>query len=126
MELEMIFAHDRHELSLADMVTLHQLLVQRGWVWKMPAPYQAQAVALINMGIISPQKEGKIVEPKITIVTKDGKIKKILTEGVIDVVVKDEKGTAAAYTTIEMPVSEERQDVVDSGEVVASPRSKCD
>ena len=70
MELEMIFAHDRHELPLPDMVTLYQLLVQRGWVWKMPAPYQAQAVAFISMGLIDPEKKGKIVEPKITIVTK--------------------------------------------------------
>ena len=121
MELEMIFAHDRHELPLPDMVTLYQLLVQRGWVWKMSAPYQAQAVAFINMGIISPQKEGKVVEPKITIVTKNGKIEKIFTEGVIDVVIEDEKGITVAYQSASLPDLEgERSADTDSGQAVAS------
>ena len=34
------------------MVTLYQKLVERGWVWKMPADYHAQAVAFIRMGLI--------------------------------------------------------------------------
>ena len=127
MELEMIFAHDRHELPLPDMVTLYQLLLQRGWVWKMPAPYQAQAVAFISMGLIDPEKKGKIVEPKITIVTKNGKIEKILTEGVLDVVIRDEKGTTAAYRSAELPEYEgDRPSDEDSGQAVASPQPESE
>lgn len=127
MELEMIFAHDRHELPLPDMVTLYQLLLQRGWVWKMSAPYQAQAVAFINMGLIDPKKKGKIVEPKITIVTKNGKIEKILTEGVLDVVIQDEKGITAAYRSAELPECEgDRPSDEDSGQAVASPQPESE
>jgi hypothetical protein len=105
IELEMMEAHDRHELPLPDMVILYQLLVQRGWIWKMPSHYQAQAVAFLNMGLIGPRKEGNLMGPKILILTKDGKIEKILTEGVIDVVVQDEEGITVAYTSVSLPDS---------------------
>ena len=51
-ELEMIHLRDRNELSLPELVILFQKLIERGWVWKMPADYQSQAVAFLNMGII--------------------------------------------------------------------------
>ena len=51
-ELEMIHLYESQSLPLPDMVTLYQKLVERGWVWKMSAKYQAQAVAFINMGLI--------------------------------------------------------------------------
>ena len=93
----------------------------------MPAPYQAQAVAFISMGLIDPEKKGKIVEPKITIVTKNGKIEKILTEGVLDVVIRDEKGTTAAYRSAELPEYEgDRPSDEDSGQAVASPQPESE
>jgi hypothetical protein len=51
-ELEMIHLRERNNLPLPELVTLFQKLVERGWVWKMPADYQAQAVFFLNMGII--------------------------------------------------------------------------
>ena len=51
-ELEMIHLHEHQALPLPDMITLYQKLVERGWVWKMSANYQAQAVAFIHMGLI--------------------------------------------------------------------------
>ena len=51
-ELEMIHLRERHELSLPEIVNLFQSLIERGWVWKMPAEYHSQAVAFINMGLI--------------------------------------------------------------------------
>ena len=51
-ELEMIHLYESQSLPLPDMVTLYQKLVERGWVWKMPAEYHSQAVAFINMGLI--------------------------------------------------------------------------
>ena len=51
-ELEMIHLYESQSLPLPDMVTLYQKLVERGWVWKMSANYQAQAVAFIKMGLV--------------------------------------------------------------------------
>jgi len=51
-ELEMIHLRERNNLPLPELVTLFQKLVERGWVWKMPADYQSQAVAFIRMGLI--------------------------------------------------------------------------
>ena len=51
-ELEMIHLYESQSLPLPDMVTLYQKLVERGWVWKIPAHYHAQAVAFIRMGLI--------------------------------------------------------------------------
>jgi len=51
-ELEMIHLYESQSLPLPDMVTLYQKLVERGWVWKMPAEYHSQAVAFLNMGLI--------------------------------------------------------------------------
>ena len=103
MELELMGLHEKNRLPLPETATLYQLLVQRGWVWKMSADYQAQAVAYINLGMILPITGGEKMNPKIRIVTKDGKIVKILTEGEIDVIVEDEKGLAAAYTSADLP-----------------------
>ena len=59
-ELEMIHMYESQSLPLPDMVTLHQKLVERGWVWKMSGKYQAQAVAFINMGLIEAELAEKI------------------------------------------------------------------
>jgi len=61
-ELEMIHLHERQALPLPDMVTLYQKLVERGWVWKMPADYHAQAVAFIRMGLIG-EEIAKEIKP---------------------------------------------------------------
>lgn len=125
MELELIHLHERNELPLPEIITLYQLLLHRGWVWKMPAEYQAQVVAYLNLGIIDLPIEGKIMEPKIRILTKNGKIVKILTEGVIDVVVEDEKGITAAYTSASLSkIGGDRPSVESDGSPLESSRSK--
>ena len=63
-ELEMIHLYESQSLPLPDMVTLYQKLVERGWVWKMPANYQAQAVAFIRMGLIGEEIAGEMKPSK--------------------------------------------------------------
>ena len=58
-ELEMIHLYESQSLPLPDLVTLYQKLVERGWVWKMSADYQAQAVAFIHMGLIEAELAGE-------------------------------------------------------------------
>ena len=65
MELELMGLHEKNRLPLPETVTLYQLLVQRGWVWKMSADYQAQAVAYINLGMILPITGGEKMNPNI-------------------------------------------------------------
>jgi hypothetical protein len=124
MELELMLLHERNELPIPETITLYQLLLQRGWVWKMPAEYQAQVVAYLNLGIIDPPIRGKKMEPKIRILTKDGKIVNILTEGVIDVVVEDEKGITAAYTSASIHTGGGGSSAESDGPALASSRSK--
>ena len=125
MELEKLIAHEHNDLSMQDMIVLYQSLVQRGWIWQMPAHYQAQAVAFLNMGLVTEPKEEKFVKPKIIIVlTKDGTIENILTEGVIDVEVRDETGIAAAYQSIDPCFGKDGPSDQDSESTVASSRSE--
>ena len=103
MEIELIEEFETDELSMPDTIFMFQLLVDRGWVWKMAAEYQAYAVAYLNMGIIKPpRKDRQNVQPMVRILTKDGRIDRILTEGVIDVFVEDETGVTAKYTTVDI------------------------
>ena len=104
MEIELIEKFEKNELLIPDTIFMFQLLVDRGWVWKMAANYQAQAVAYLNLGIIKPsRKERPDVKPTIKIITRDGKIDRILSEGVIDVFIQDETGgTTAKYTTVDL------------------------
>jgi hypothetical protein len=104
MEIELIEKFEKNELLMPDTIFMFQLLVDRGWVWKMAANYQAQAVAYLNLGIIKPpRKERPDVKPTIKIITRDGKIDRILSEGVIDVFIQDETGgTTAKYTTVDL------------------------
>jgi hypothetical protein len=103
MEIELIGEFEIDELSMPDTILMFQLLVDRGWVWKMAAKYQAYAVAYLNMGIIKKaRKDRQNVQPMVRILTKDGRIVRILTEGVIDVFVEDETGVTAKYTTIDI------------------------
>jgi hypothetical protein len=103
MEIELIGEFERDELPMSDTISMFQLLVDRGWVWKMAAKYQAYAVAYLNMGIIQPaRKDRQNVQPMVRILTKDGRIDRILTKGVIDVIVEDETGVTAKYTTVDI------------------------
>ena len=104
MEIQLIGEFEKNELLMPDTSFMFQLLVDRGWVWKMDANYQAQAIAYLNLGIIKPaRKDRPDVRPMIKIITRDGKIERILTEGVIDVFVQDETGgTTAKYTTVDI------------------------
>jgi len=51
MEVELIGEFEKNELPMTDTIFMFQLLVDRGWVWKMAAEYQAYAVAYLNLGI---------------------------------------------------------------------------
>ena len=104
MEIQLIGEFEKNELLMPATIFMFQLLVDRGWVWKMDANYQAQAIAYLNLGIIKPaRKDRPDVRPMIKIITRDGKIERILTEGVIDVCIQDETGgTTAKYTTVDI------------------------
>jgi len=115
IELQLMALHEENRLPLPETVTLYQLLVQRGWAWKMSADYQAQAVAYINLGMILPTTEGEEMNPKVRIIIKEGKFIEVLTEGVIDVIVEDEKGLTAAYTSTDLPDCGDGPGAEDSG-----------
>jgi hypothetical protein len=51
-EIELIEAYERDELDLPEIILMTQLLLERGWVWQMPAPYQKLAKAWIEVGIL--------------------------------------------------------------------------
>jgi hypothetical protein len=104
MDIELMHEYDREGLQFPEMALLLQLLVDRDWVWKLPAKYQREAVAYMRLGVVKPaRKERPDVKPTIKIITRDGKIDRILTEGVIDVFIQDETGgTTAKYTTVDL------------------------
>ena len=125
MEIQLIGEFEKNELLMPDTIFMFQLLVDRGWVWKMDANYQAQAIAYLNLGIIKPaRKDRPDVRPMIKIITRDGKIERILTEGVIDVVVEDEKGITAAYTSASLDTGGGGSSAESDGPALASSRSK--
>tara|TARA_R110002020_G_scaffold267676_1_gene482822 strand:+ start:166 stop:558 length:393 start_codon:yes stop_codon:yes gene_type:complete len=123
MEVELIGEFEKNELPMTDTIFMFQLLVDRGWVWKMAAEYQAYAVAYLNLGIIKPaRKDRENVQPMIRILTKDGKIDRILTEGVINVFVEDETGVTAKYTTVDIGKFDDDAEAAPHGsEASASP-----
>jgi len=57
-ELELITAFEKGELDLREVVLMTDLLIQRGWVWQMPAPYQALAEGWISVGVLDDPRKG--------------------------------------------------------------------
>jgi hypothetical protein len=104
MDIELMHEYEQEGLQFPDMALLLQLLVDRDWIWKLPAKYQREAVTYMRLGVVKPaRKERPDVNPMIKIITRDGKIDRILSEGVIDVFVQDETGgTTAKYTTVDI------------------------
>ena len=103
-EIELMEKFEQNDLQFPETELLFQMLVDRGWAWKLPSEYHARAIAYLNLGIIKPaRKDRPDVKPVIKIVTRNGEIDRILTEGVIDVFVQDETGgTTAKYTTVDL------------------------
>jgi len=99
-ELELIAAFEKGELDLPDVVLMTHLLIERGWVWQMPAAYQALAEGWISVGILNdPRKEKMDSRPKIKIIARDGYIKQIISEkGEIDVTLEEEGGGSSTFT----------------------------
>ena len=104
MDIELMHEYDREGLQFPEMALLLQLLVDRDWIWKLPAKYQREAITYMRLGVVKPaRKDRPDMRPTIKIITRDGKIERILTEGVIDVFVQDETGgTTAKYTTVDI------------------------
>jgi hypothetical protein len=104
MDIELMHEYEQEGLQFPEMALLLQLLVDRDWIWKLPAKYQREAITYMRVGVVKPaRKERPDVKPMIKIITRDGKIDRILTEGVIDVFVQDETGgTTAKYTTVDI------------------------
>jgi len=96
--------YEQEGLQFPEMALLLQLLVDRDWIWKLPAKYQREAITYMRLGVVKPaRKDRPDMRPTIKIITRDGKIERILTEGVIDVFVQDETGgTTAKYTTVDL------------------------
>jgi hypothetical protein len=104
MDIELMHEYDRRGLQFPEMALLLQLLVDRDWIRKLPAKYQREATTYMRLGVVKPaRKDRPDMRPMIKIITRDGKIDRILTEGVIDVFVQDETGaTTAKYTTVDL------------------------
>jgi len=99
-ELELIAAFEKGELDLPEVVLMTHLLIERGWVWKMPAPYQALAEGWISVGILDDPRKVTMDRPKIKIVVNDGHIKQIVAEkGEFDVVLEEEGGAVSTFRT---------------------------
>lgn len=104
MDIELMHEYEQEGLQFPEMALLLQLLVDRDWIWKLPAKYQREAITYMRLGVVKPaRKDRPDMRPTIKIITRDGKIERILTEGVIDVFVQDETGgTTAKYTTVDL------------------------
>ena len=102
-ELEAEFYSDDQVKALcAQKLVLHQSLIIRGWVWKMPAEYQAFARGYIECGILEDgDYEENTMKPKIKIVTSYGLVTKIISEGsAIDVeIVEEDTGMEMYFTS---------------------------
>ena len=102
-ELEAEFYSDDQVKALcAEKLALHQSLIIRGWVWKMPAKYHAFARGYIECGILEGgDYEENTMKPKIKIVTSYGLVTKIISEGsAIDVeIVEEDTGKEMLFTS---------------------------
>ena len=109
-ELEMIHSVDEAEVYTEDQIddffaeqlALHQSLIIRGWVWKMPAEYHAFARGYIECGILEDgDYEENTMKPKIKIVTSYGLVTAIISEGsAIDVeIVEEDTGKEMLFTS---------------------------
>ena len=109
-ELEMIHSVDEAEVHTEDQIddffaeqlALHQSLIIRGWVWQMPAEYQAFARGYIECGILEDgDYEENTMKPKIKIVTNYGLVTAITSEGsAIDVeIVEEDTGKEMLFTS---------------------------
>jgi len=99
-ELELIAAFEEGELDLPEVVLMTHLLIKRGWVWNMPAPYQALAQGWIDVGILDDPRKVTMDRPKIKIVVDDGHIEQIIAEkGEFDVTVEEKDGATSTFTT---------------------------
>ena len=97
-----IYTMDQAEVICAQKLVLHQSLIIRGWVWKMPAEYQAFARGYIECGILEDgDYEENTMKPKIKIVTSYGLVTKIISEGsAIDVeIVEEDTGKEIYFTS---------------------------
>ena len=98
-EIELIAAFERGELDLPEVVLMTHLLLERGWVWQMPAPYQALARGWIDVGILNDPRKVIMDRPIIKIIVKDGRPVQIISEkGEIDVVLEEEGGATSTFT----------------------------
>jgi hypothetical protein len=98
-EIELIAAFERGELDLPEVVLMTHLLLERGWVWNMPAPYQALARGWIDVGILTDPRKVTMDRPKIKIIVKEGKPVQIVSEkGEIDVVLEEEGVATSTFT----------------------------
>ena len=108
-ELEMIHSVDEAEVYTEDQIddffaeqlALHQSLIIRGWVWKMPAEYHAFARGYIECGILEDgDYEENTMKPKIKIVTSYGLVTAIISEGsAIDVeIIEEDTGKEMLFT----------------------------
>jgi hypothetical protein len=44
MDIELMHEYEQRGLQFPDMALLLQLLVDRDWIWKLPAEYQREAI----------------------------------------------------------------------------------
>ena len=86
-----------------DLIVLYDLLIRRGWVWRMPAKYHEVARLMIESGTLDDiQCEEKAMTPKIEITTKYGIVTKICSKGSeIDVeMIEEDTGKKVLFTTL--------------------------
>ena len=107
-EIEIIHMLDNDEAEFPQAALLSALLIQRGWVAKMPAKYQAMVASFTEAGIIR-MEETKItnkMKPKIRFILQEGE--PTIAEsigGPIEVTIVDKRRdgsvTTAMYSTHE-------------------------
>ena len=104
MASEIEFIHDLEEDggSFDGSMVLYDLLIRRGWAWRMPAKHQCGARNYIKLGILDDaQFEEKSMTPKIEITTKHGFVTTICSKGSeIEVeVIEEDTGKEVKFTT---------------------------
>ena len=81
-ELEMIHQMDHRPVDIPEQFYLYQNLLRRGWLWKMPAKYQAPARILMECdGVLDSDFKENGMKPKVRIVMNYGLVTQITSEG---------------------------------------------
>jgi len=101
-EIELIHHVEEDGGSFDGSMVLYDLLIRRGWAWRMPAEYQRGARNYIKCGILDDaQFEEKSMTPKIEITTKHGFVTAICSKGLeIEVeMIEEDTGKEVKFTT---------------------------